>query len=139
MLPLILIKVLYTDIRYREIRNIDVLLILLSILMVRYAHISHLPYKITLLVLFIGIVLWHCGFCGAGDIKLITVLTLGVDEQWFLLCLVSTLLLGGVLAIALCLWGRLSSNGAPYTKGVPYGVPIVVSFGFGIVLTLLPS
>ncbi|WP_123016412.1 prepilin peptidase [Vibrio zhugei] len=139
VLTLILGRIVYTDIRYRYIGNEDVLFTLFSIFAVRFTDISHLSYSTAMLVFIFGVFLWHFGVCGAGDIKLITVLTLAVDGQWFLLCLVSMLLLGGVLAIALCLWGRLSSNGAPYTKGVPYGVPIVVSFGFGIVLTLLPS
>lgn len=139
LLTLTLVRIVYTDVRYRTIGNIEVLAVSVCILIVHYHDVSHLPFKNAGLVLLIGGVIWHYGICGAGDIKLLAALSLGVGQQWFLLCLVSMLLLGGLLGISV--WGleRLSQHKPLPSNGVPYAIPIVLSFGFGIYLTLLSS
>ena len=137
VLALILVRVVYTDIRYRVIGNADVLAILASIFVVHYYNLSGLPFKTAGLILLIGGIIWHVGICGAGDIKLLAALSLGVDQQWFLLCFVSMLLLGGVMGISQWCIERWSQRQSLSSKGVPYAIPIVVSFGFGLFLTIL--
>lgn len=139
MLAFLLAKIMYTDIRYRCISNIDIIFVLFCVVFTNFQENQDLSYQSAGLIFLVGLLLWQLRLCGAGDIKLIAVLALGVDEQWFLLCVVFMLLMGGALGIFLWVWARVTKSQSLLMNGVPYGVPIVISFSCGLLLTQLPN
>ncbi|WPC76457.1 hypothetical protein R8Z52_18175 [Vibrio porteresiae DSM 19223] len=81
--------------------------------------------------------MFSAGLCGAGDIKLLFVLIPIIDHQWLLLCFMLMFALGGILGIGLWLGDKIWPQCKLKTKGVPYAVPICISFGFGLFLTAI--
>ncbi len=63
---------------------------------------------------------------GAGDIKLIFVFMLVVNTKYYMLFLVSTLFLGGVLAIIYMIKNAYFVK-ETNREGIPYGIPISIS------------
>ncbi len=139
VLAFILIRLIYCDLRYRRIKDIDLGVLIVAVLCITPLTLDKLPYMTAAMVFAVGFGIWCLGICGAGDIKLVTILTLGVSQQWFLLCVMLMLLLGGVMAIGLLIYGKCFNHKEVLVQGVPYAIPIVISFGFGVVLTLLSA
>ncbi|MZI96010.1 hypothetical protein F9817_22755 [Vibrio sp. CAIM 722] len=137
LLALVLIRVICSDILRREIGTYDLIFILILVVVADWLNINQLVYLSALKVFSCGIIVWLLGICGAGDIKLLTILSLGVSQQWLLLCVVIMLFLGGVTAGGLLLYSKCSGRKEIVNRGVPYAIPIVLSFGFGIILTFL--
>ncbi|CAH1530476.1 Type IV prepilin peptidase TadV/CpaA [Vibrio owensii] len=77
---------------------------------------------LTAAVFLIFFYLWMISVIGAGDVKLITSLTLGIKPELVLLYLVVIGLLGGLQA--LCIWLNTGSIGE---RGLPFTLPISLS------------
>ncbi len=75
--------------------------------------------------------LWLFGFIGGGDVKLISVFVVGIAPQFTVLTVCMVGILGGLqLGVAYMLQQQ------PFSRGVPYGVPIVLS---GLAFTFLSN
>ncbi|MZI96070.1 hypothetical protein F9817_23075 [Vibrio sp. CAIM 722] len=139
ILALVLMKLLVTDVLYRRISNLDVIIILITILILR---LNEIDYRVTtqfLLVLGLGFLVVSFGICGAGDIKLLSVLSLAIHPNWFILVVVLMLWLGGILAGSIWLFYKFRYPNQRYTGGVPYAIPIVISCSFGMWLTMIST
>ncbi len=69
--------------------------------------------------------LFAIGAMGGGDVKLLTVLALWIEPEWFLRMLVMMALVGGVLTIVLGMWHI--SRRRRDRLAVPYGVAIAAA------------
>ncbi|SIN72654.1 prepilin peptidase [Salinivibrio sp. ES.052] len=132
--------VILRDLRYRKIGHGAIVVIaLLSVFIVCWYE---LPINTALfqagLVFLAGFVLFFFGVCGAGDVKLLTVISLAVSDQWWPWMLFLTGILGGIVALGLLLAGWL---GKPEWRamGVPYALAIAPSGGLAIWLTLIDA
>ncbi|MFT2099123.1 prepilin peptidase [Marinomonas sp. 2405UD66-6] len=96
-------------------------------------NLSVLPY--TLAILVVGFGLFCLGVLGAGDTKLLAVLSLGVSPEFIPLMLYSVALLGGVLALGYLLYGLMTDLTKVREKGIPYAVPISIAGGVFIFLS----
>lgn len=120
-----LLRVCYTDIRYRLIKNKDVVIILVLIAGGLTLHGRPFHYQYALIVLSIGIVLVLINIIGAGDIKLLAVLALSFTPASLLSYLVIMSFSGVVLAIFEVIMMKIKKR---RTHGLPYGVAIVSSY-----------
>ncbi|MBF9002223.1 prepilin peptidase [Vibrio sp. NFV-1] len=128
---------MYSDITQRTVKHRDLVLSSIFIFSLHQEYQIDINYPMIFLFFIGGMIFWKLGICGAGDIKLLTILSLGMSQQWLLLCVVIMLFLGGVTAGGLLLYSKCSGRKEIVNHGVPYAIPIVFSFGFGIILTFL--
>ncbi|WP_102524898.1 prepilin peptidase [Vibrio tapetis] len=89
---------------------------------------GHLSYSITIMFItfIILIVLWFLGVFGAGDVKLLCSLILGIHPSLVTLTLVTIGMFGGIQLIIMFILSRWNEKCA-LTKGIPYGIPIASS------------
>lgn len=132
---LILLNLAYivqTDIRFRLIPNRAILPLLFAslFLSISKGQYETLLYGIAFLIVGVIFLVW---FFAPGDIKLASVLVSLILPDYYLLTLVLTLFLGGVLALS-----YLLIKGKKFTRerGLPYGVPICISGYLGILASL---
>ncbi|WP_064604953.1 A24 family peptidase [Photobacterium sp. J15] len=131
----------YTDIRSRKISNLTVLAVFIFSLTISYlTSVLNESWIVASKILLVGFVLSCFGVIAAGDIKLLTAYSLAINPEFILLVLIMIGLIGGLIAlfylIKYFLKGR---NPDTLMRGIPYGVPISLSCGLGIVLTVLSS
>lgn len=88
----------------------------------------------SLIVMAFGFVLFCIGIMGAGDIKLLSSLSLVIDDNYWALTLIMIGLLGGVTALVVFTKERLAKKKGP-SRGVPYAVPILAAGLTGIYLS----
>jgi prepilin peptidase CpaA len=124
-----------SDISVRIIRNAEVIVVFmvsggLAVLVGNGAGLLHGMWS-----LLIGFVLFRLGVCGAGDVKLLTALSLAIGSQWWLPCLILMLFLGGIAAFILLLASFVLNKPMLRQAGVPYGVPISVAGWLAVTLT----
>lgn len=116
-----LILIASSDIRTRQVRHRDLLCLIFLILLLWYWqpnwHI--LPYSG--LILLVGFGLHIFKLLGAGDTKLLFVISLGVAPEFLSLYIYGTVLLGGVFAMAYLYCTDMMKV---RQRGVPYAVPI---------------
>lgn len=137
VLVLVFFKIIVSDIRYRLIKNYDVLIVLILVLLIRRNDMETAILMQSAYVLVTGFIIVSLGICGAGDVKLFAVIALGIDPTWFLLTLNLMLWLGGALAVVMWLRNRLKQPERRTVVTIPYAVPIVVSSSVGIGLSML--
>lgn len=132
----ILFRICYTDIRFRLIKNTDVLIVLGLVVctLVIYDYPFNFPYA--LLTLAIGFVLVSVNVVGAGDIKLLAVLALSFSQGIFVGYLFAMSLLGIVLAIIEIVTVKVKKR---KSRGLPYGVAIIGSYVFVLCDLLMPN
>lgn len=123
---LLLIRVCYTDIRFRIIENRCVLLILLIIIL-HFILSGETPYILSTLIIFsVGFFCIVSNFVGAGDVKLLAVLgmtfPLGEIPDFIFLVAISGLPL---ILVVYCLH-RFSKD--KFSKTLPYGVAITSGY-----------
>ncbi|GKX63303.1 A24 family peptidase [Pragia fontium] len=129
---ILLIWISYTDIRTRIISNKAVIAIfVISLLLGIFSHQS-INFLAALSFLLIGFILFHLNVMGAGDVKLISVLSLCLTAEQIWPFLWLTAVLGGFLACIGLLFFRKSVR----SSGVPYGPAIAGGFFF-VLLTQL--
>lgn len=137
ILVLNLLYIVAFDCWQRTISNKAIFLLAVIACFLIKQHFYPISLAIALAVLVLGIIIFSLGICGAGDIKLLFVLIPMIHHQWLLLCFTSMFALGGVLGIGLWLGDKIWPQCKLSTKGVPYAVPICISFGFGLFLTAI--
>ncbi|EEE0460539.1 flp operon protein B, partial [Salmonella enterica] len=115
-----------TDILYRVIPNLVILIMFICIVTDRLIY-SDIPINIILIlcVFGTGILLYATRIMGAGDVKLITVLTFLIPEYpLFISFLFYTTLTGAGLAVLGYMIPALKFK----ERGLPYGVAIALGF-----------
>lgn len=118
--------IVYTDVFYRLIKNIQVVVVIL----LAFASVFYYQLELNLWgsfwVLTIGIILWSFRIIGAGDIKLLVALSLCMpgDLMFYFLFLMSVI--GSVLAFFIWTYSMLRNK----RISVPYGVAICIGFLF---------
>lgn len=119
-----LLWIVYTDIRYRIISNRAVVIIFILSLLLGVSRDGTINYALALSFLLVGFVLFYFNVVGAGDIKLISALSLSLtlDNAWLFLWF--TAVLGGLIA----LFGLLFFHKSIRRSGVPYGPAIAGGF-----------
>lgn len=123
---LLLFYVSVTDILYRVIPNLVILIMFICIVTDRLIY-SDIPINIILIlcVFGTGILLYATRIMGAGDVKLITVLTFLIPEYpLFISFLFYTTLTGAGLAVLGYMIPALKFK----ERGLPYGVAIALGF-----------
>jgi len=125
----------YSDIKQRVISNNMVCLIAISSGIIAAIAINNELYPLgwwliiqPLSVLVVGFGLFALGICGAGDVKLMTALSIIIYPAFWWQTLLLITAIGSVLAIGYLFYGWLIDDLAKVRKkGLPYGVAI--SFG----------
>ncbi len=89
---------------------------------------GYLPSSITIMLIsfVILIVLWFLGVFGAGDVKLLCSLIVGIHPSLVTPAIITIGLFGGIqltIMLILNVWNGKHS----LTKGIPYGIPIALS------------
>lgn len=136
---LISLLVIFSDSRNRCISNrlvISVLVMSTVVALLNDFFFRSLLYALVILGIFF--VLWLANVLGGGDIKLIAAYSVGVEPQFtvFMICFIG--LLGGLQITVMYVWGGLQKKPA-FERGIPYGIPIVLSGLFFSTLTLLTA
>lgn len=132
-----LTKLALTDIKTRQVRHRDLLCLmaLILVLWIEQPNYQILPY--TLAILGVGFLLHIFKILGAGDTKLLCVISLGVTPEFISLLLYGTVFLGGLFAIAYLIYGYCTDLARVRARGVPYAVPISIVGGAMISLTYI--
>ena len=134
LLPALSLWVIHSDIHTRQISNKLILAVAVTVLLIsKFSAIAVLPLILAFLV---GLTLFALGIFAGGDIKLMLAFLPGIALQWWPVVLLSTAILGGILALAYLLYGLLKNQLKEVRKkGIPYGIPITLSGLLGILLT----
>ena len=124
------IDVLYTDIRYRIIRNTTTFFIAFILLTGGVFSSSGFYWTSALSILAGGFFLSLVNIMGAGDIKLMAALSLSLNAEETLAFLFSTALAGLPLIMLVLLVNCVSSRFAEKktSKTLPYGVAVVSGY-----------
>lgn len=85
---------------------------------------SSLP--ISIVCFFVGVLLWYLKILGAGDVKLLAALVVGIQPNLVTATLISIGFMGGILVIVMYVIGKVKRFNI-YKKGIPYGIPIALS------------
>ena len=137
VLVLSLLYIIITDCRCRTISNKMIFIIAIVECFLVKQHFDAISLVVAVITLVLGIIIFSLGICGAGDIKLLFVLIPIIHHQWLLLCFTLMFALGGILGLGLWLGDKIWPQLKLCEKGVPYAVPICISFGFGLFLTAI--
>ncbi|WCE32566.1 A24 family peptidase [Vibrio sp. SCSIO 43137] len=117
------VRIIFCDIKTRRIPDVlsaCVLLVGLINAWISGFVVDSIPVAFIVFIIFF--VLWFLKVMGGGDVKLIVAFTVGIAPQFTLLMLCITGLLGGIQLGIMYLYQQ-----QPFTRGIPYGVPIVIS------------
>lgn len=127
---LICLLIGYSDVRNREIPNFLVAVIFV------YGIVNSLlngfliqSTLITLLVFVLFLVFWKINVIGGGDVKLIVAFSFGLLPSLIVPMICFAGLLGGGQLVVMYSIAKLR-NQPPFERGVPYGIPIVISGWF---------
>jgi prepilin peptidase CpaA len=122
---LLLIYASYTDVLYRKIKNKCVILVLIFsiVLGLSYGNINIITPA---LFLIIGYVISGMGGIGAGDVKLIFALLIGIPETLVFPFFIMTCLLGIPVALLFLIASRFIMNSN--FKTVPFGIAIAIGY-----------
>ncbi|MGC7559290.1 A24 family peptidase [Pasteurella sp. PK-2025] len=127
---LLLIRLSWTDIRYRIISNKIVILlclIMLPLSWIKYEQVFIFP---ALTALAIGFLLFNLRVMGAGDVKLIAALMLAIPHEQIISFFFFTACSGLLLIIIGWIFFRKSIQ----QRHLPYGVAISLGFLMNLVL-----
>ena len=124
LMALQLLWVGYSDVRFRLIPNVLVLMLMLSAVVLGWITHQQLNLWPAFGILLAGFVLFCLRIVGAGDVKLMSALAISLTplQAWDFILL--TALCGGLVVVVglLCAFRQLRK------KGVPYGVAISMGF-----------
>lgn len=127
---LLLIRLSYTDIKYRIISNKIVLVLLFIVLplsWIKYEEIFIVPALISFII---GFILFNLRTIGAGDVKLISVLMLTIPQEQIMSFFFFTACSGLILIIIGWIFFRQSI----LKNHLPYGVAISLGFLMNLLL-----
>lgn len=129
-ISLTLLFVCYTDMRYRLIHNqVVVFIFILSLLMgfmMKDDNNIEINIYAPLTILAIGFILNYINIVGAGDIKLLVALTVGLSTESVYKLLLLVALAGLPIAIIAYIVHKVRKN-SPRCE-VPYGVAIAIGY-----------
>ncbi|WP_305460608.1 A24 family peptidase [Photobacterium leiognathi] len=133
---LLLLVVIFSDIKYRKIPNILCLITAICCLIFAYQHHYLASSLLSSSVVLLGsIVLFYFNIMGAGDGKFAAALALAIPWQQLDIALFLTAIVGGVLAIIYFIKYRLIlRNKIKQDPGLPYGVAIGLGFFIPILM-----
>lgn len=137
ILLVLLIKVAIRDINERSVSHSDLLWLTGTLLLGWFWHVNIAVWPYTLGIVVGGFGLFCLGILGAGDTKLLAVLSLGVSPVFMPIMLYSLVFLGGILAVGYLLYGLATDLAKVRQKGIPYAVPISVVGGAFIFLSYI--
>lgn len=123
---LVSIWIFCTDIFFRTISNIQILCIIALCGISYFFSALELNVWIALLTLCIGVFIWRFGVLGAGDVKLLCVLTIIIPYEIIASFFFLTSIIGAVIGVLIYIFARFIN----IEKSVPYGVAIMSSFLF---------
>lgn len=128
---IMLLWITYTDIRSRTISNKAIVAIFVTSIPLALYHHNTINILAALSFLTLGFILFNFNILGAGDVKLISALSLSLTPQqiWPFLWLISVL--GGLIVFIGFLFFRRSIR----QSGVPYGPAIAVGFFLACFIT----
>lgn len=135
-LPLLLL-IAINDIKSRFIDNRAVVVLAVLILLGWFSQPNWQIWPYTVAIVLGGLLLFQLGVLGAGDTKLLAVISLGIDPAYMPLTLVGIVMVGGVMALGYLLYGLLTDLSKIRQRGIPYGVPICLVGGLAIVVSAL--
>lgn len=127
---LLLMRLSYTDIKYRIISNKIVLILLLVILplsWIKYREIFVVPALISFII---GFILFNLKTVGAGDVKLVSVLMLAIPQEQIMSFFFFTACSGLILIII----GWIFFRESILKNHLPYGVAISLGFLLNLLL-----
>jgi prepilin peptidase CpaA len=115
----------YTDIKFRKIYNANVVFLLAFVLISACFYRCMPNWQYALIIFFCGLFLFYIGGIGAGDIKLLSVLSLTIPEAY----IVDFLLLIGLCGLPLILVILINYHYCGgKNKSLPYGVAICTGY-----------
>ncbi|MBE1276666.1 A24 family peptidase [Enterovibrio baiacu] len=130
------VAVIVSDLKYRKISNFLVLTIFIMCILMGIKEPSlSIHFHQSILVLLVGLVLFRVGLLAAGDTKLFAVYSLVINPEYIQLSIVLIGFIGGIVAVPIFVKKYFSESKAD--RGVPYGIPIVLSSLFSIYLSKL--
>ncbi|WP_135455291.1 A24 family peptidase [Vibrio echinoideorum] len=136
---LISIHVCFFDGKHRKIPNdLNKIALIFSILVALHnGHLmSSLPIAVLCFVVFF--ILWYLRVIGAGDVKLLCALIIGIQPDLVVITLIYIGFLGGFLVFTMYIVGK--TRGIPsFAKGIPYGIPIALSCFFFSTISILAN
>lgn len=132
------LRVLYTDYQYRRIANQDIIYLGMMSFIVSLISTNYWGMVTAILFLLLGLVLFFFNLWGAGDSKLLAVLSLAIRPEFIILTFFSIVLLGGLIAIGLVITAWITKEREIVTSGVPYSFAIIPPAWLAIMLTLIP-
>ena len=136
---LILVCVCFFDGKQRKIpNNLSKTALIFSIFVA--LHNGHLMSSLPIAVLCFVVLLifWYLRVIGAGDVKLLCALIIGIQPNLVTMTLICIGFLGGFLVSAMYIVGK--ARGLPsFTKGIPYGIPIALSCFFFSTISILAN
>ncbi|KAB0465448.1 A24 family peptidase [Vibrio kanaloae] len=136
---LIAIYVCFSDGTNRKIpNNLNKIALAFSLLVALHNDylMSSLPIAVLCFVVFF--ILWYLRVIGAGDVKLLCSLIIGIQPELVTATLILIGFLGGFLAFTMYIVGKI--RGLPiFAKGIPYGIPIALSCFFFSTVSILSN
>ncbi|MFS1860977.1 prepilin peptidase [Vibrio lentus] len=124
---LILVCVCFFDGKHRKIpNNLSKTALIFSIFVALHnGHLmSSLPIAVLCFVVFL--ILWYLRVIGAGDVKLLCALIIGIQPELVVATLIFIGFLGGAVVSIMYIIGKVVGFDS-YKKGIPYGIPIALS------------
>lgn len=122
----VLFFVCYTDVRWRKITNCTSLLILILSLFLAFFRFGSISLTLPLILFFVGFLFSMMGVMGAGDVKLVCALSVGLSTTDIGDFLLLTGMFGIPLSLLTLLYYRTFSVRKVIT--VPYGVAICCGY-----------
>jgi len=129
-----LILICYFDIYKRIIPNISVVVLLFFLFFSRHYGYLEFYFESFLSIFIIGLLLWKFGVWGAGDVKLISVLSMFISPNFLFTSVLVILVVGG--GVALCELTMCKVLPSRKSQGVPYGVAISVGGCVGVLASI---
>ena len=136
---LLLIKIALTDIKSRTVEHSDLLCLAVLLLVTWYWNVNVSVLLYSFLFLCVGFLLFCFKLIGAGDVKLLVVLTLAISPQFLSLFAYGSVLLGGVLALIYLIYGLLTDLQRVRKRGIPYTIPIVIMGAFLVPVSVVAN
>lgn len=134
-LVVLLITIIFNDFKTRQISNFNLICLLFLVIFGWFyqPNWSVLPY--TLAILVVGFVLHLFNVLGAGDTKLMCVISLGIKIEFLAVFIYGTVFLGGFFALVYLAYGYCTNLKSVIGRGIPYAVPICISGGVMMLLS----
>ena len=134
-----LIKIMLVDVARRTVKHSDLFCLTVLMLITWYWRNNIAVLGYSLIFLIAGFLIFYFNLIGAGDIKLMVVLTLAINTEYLMIFIFGILFLGGILAIFYLFYGCLTDIQRVKERGLPYTIPIAVMGAFFVPLSVMGS